>query len=105
MSNITKIPHKMPVGQRREWLLQYIRARHPREGVDVLNRYFVDDYADATSAKVEIMMWGANRCPQLGRDLLSMYKVGQLERGRIGLAGNWQPGFPKWVWSYRVKKG
>lgn len=81
------------------WLMAYIQ----RKGhVDVLNSELVDEYAQATNAKIIPVCWGAHHCPTLGRDLAHMAKCGALKRGRIGLSGNWQPGFPKWVWAYSV---
>jgi hypothetical protein len=53
-------------------------------------------------AKFEGVAWGADHCPQLGRDLTRLYKARKLTRFRIGLGQNWQPGFPKWVWSYQL---
>lgn len=88
---------------RRDWILQHISQNYARGGVDVMNRDFVDEYVDATKAKFQFMCWGANRCVQLGRDLALMVKLGKLERFRCGLGSNWQPGFPKWVWSYYIK--
>ncbi len=90
---------KMHRDQRYEWLLAYIKKHG---GVDVLNSDFVDSYVAATGMKVETMVWGANRCRALGRDLAHMEIMSALKRFRIGLGGNWQPGFPKWVWSYNV---
>lgn len=88
--------------ERRKWIVEYITVHEPH-GVDVLNSDFVDAYTAATGAKFRVMMWGANRCAQLGNDLLTMTRLGVLKRCRIGLAGNWQPGFPKWVWSYSLR--
>lgn len=86
---------------RRTWIEEYLRAsRLP--GVDVLTREFVEDYIVATGAKFQPMAWGAHRCLQLGNDLRAMKRLGKLERHRVGLAGNWQPGFPTWVWSYKL---
>lgn len=88
--------------ERRKWLAEYIRDNYPRAGVDILDRDFVDTYEAATGAQVQVKMWGANGCPQLAADLLAMKRLGQLKRHRTGLGGNWQPGFPKWVWSYSL---
>jgi len=90
----------MKPSERHAWILRYIAEVEPH-GVDVLNSAFVDAYVEATGANVRIMLWGANKCAQLGRDLTTMFHSRQLKRGRVGLGGNWQPGFPKWVWSYK----
>lgn len=71
-------------------------------GVDILNSDFVDTYIAATKVRFKPTNWGAFKCPTLSADLLAMYRSGRLKRHRAGLAGNWQPGFPKWVWSYRL---
>lgn len=68
--------------------------------VDVLNSDFVDAYITAVHAKFKPTNWGAHKCPQLGLDLSSMARFSALKRSRIGLSVNWQPGFPKWVWTY-----
>ena len=90
------------VRKRWVWIAEYIRDKTRGTGVDVLNSDFVDDYVEAFGLRVHIMMWGANKCPQLGRDLSAMTKCGYLKRSRVGLSGNWQPGFPKWVWGYTL---
>lgn len=47
-------------------------------------------------------VWGAQPVAQAQRDLACMAQAGILDRGRIGLNTNWQPGFPKWVWGYSL---
>lgn len=86
---------------RKEWILS--RMRRDGCSVDVLNRDFVDDYVEATGAPYDPMPYGADKCKQLGRDLSQMTKEGTLERVAVGLAGVGM-GFPKWVWSYRLKE-
>jgi hypothetical protein len=90
--------------ERRKWLYNAIKGE--RGGVDVLYADFVDAYMEATGAKCYPQMWGAHKCPQLGRDLSQMARDGALRRHRAGLSGGaWQPGFPKWVWSYEIGRG
>lgn len=91
---------KSPI-ERRTIILELIERER---GADVLNRAFVEDFAEATGAKYRPAMWGAGWCPTLSADLRKMAKAGLLKRTRTGLAGNWQPGFPKWVYSYRLSK-
>jgi hypothetical protein len=85
----------------------WIKARIAEEiggHVDILNSDFVDDYIAKFDAGYRPVNWGAHHCPQLGRDLSAMYNLGMLKRSRIGLTdGAWQPGFPKWVYTYTVK--
>ena len=89
----------MKPDDRKVWILKWIKEHSP-QGVDVLNSDFVDDYVAATGVRMEPTCWGASKCPTLGSDLSAMARCGALDRGRIGLGANWQPGFPKWVWAY-----
>lgn len=90
----------MPFVERRAWLLRTI-AKERR--VDVLNAELVEDYAEVTGAKLARSMWGAGWCPLLAKDLRELFKRRLLNRTAVGLNGGaWQPGFPKWVYSYRL---
>lgn len=88
--------------ERRRWLLRFM-SRHG--SVDVMNAGFVDAYVEFTGAKVDIMLWGANKCGLLSADLRRLHHSQTVERHRIGLGANWQPGFPKWVNSYSLTEG
>ncbi len=94
--------------ERHIWLMQYINRRAElsgyREGWDVLNAYFVVDYIEATNAKFDPMPYGAHKCAQLGRDLSELAARGMLQRHRTGIEGMAGMGFPKWVWSYKLKE-
>lgn len=93
----------IPRDGRYEWLMAYIE-KHGQ--VDILNSDLVDGYIAATKAKHVKTCWGAYHCPMLGRDLAHMARSGALESRRLGLSGgSWQPGFPKWVWTYRAGLG
>jgi len=84
--------------ERHNWLLE--KAKEIGH-VDILNEAFVQAYIDKFHPTYEIRMWGANKCLQLARDLSVMEQSNRMNRTRIGLSkGAWQPGFPKWVWSY-----
>lgn len=90
---------------RYDWIEDYVRADTllARSGVNILDADFVDEYIQNTNAPYKATMWGANKCPQLSRDLKEMQKQGIFQRRRSGLNnGAWQPGFPKWVWSYFI---
>lgn len=100
--NTTPNPKRMTPRERRAWIAQYIATYEPRTGVDVLHRRFVEAYVKATGSHVNPVAWGADKCRQLGADLSAMKRLGELRRFRIGLGFNWQPGFPKWVWSYEL---
>lgn len=70
--------------------------------VDILNSDFVDGYLEQFKPTFQPMTIGAHKCQQLRRDLSEMADFGFLKRGTIGVGGNWQPGFPKWVRCYSV---
>lgn len=94
----------MKPADRFEWILAYLRARHPLSSVNVLDRYFSDAYIRATEAKFEATMLGANKCTQLGRDLAAMHRAGMLRRRTAGIEGFAGMGFPRWVWDYQLPK-
>lgn len=88
---------------RQKWILSYMQRGHGRT-VDVLYSDFVCDYMEATGTKGVAQFFGAPKCPQLGRDLGAMYSAGILDRDATGLpAGDAAMGFPKWVYTYRVR--
>lgn len=91
----------MKPADRYNWLVDYIAEE--RAPVDVLNRDFVDAYIEATGASFKAVMYGAHKCPQLGRDLSHLAEVRRLRRYRTGLGDMGSGmGFPRWVWSYRL---
>lgn len=86
-----------------KWLLDRARAER---FIDVLNAGVVRDYIAQFEAPHQPTCWGAWKCPQMGADLGAMAKLGFLKRAATGLSGGaWQPGFPKWVWSYQPGPG
>ena len=87
--------------EKQKWILQYIVDTG--YGVDILNSDFVDAYIEKFNAKFIITNWGANKCPDLGRQLSKLYKLCYVNRGRVGLI-NWQIGFPKWVYHYDIEE-
>lgn len=84
------------------WIEQWLSHQPLGLSVDVLDRDFVDDYVAATGARVKVMPYGADKCPQLGCDLSWMAARGRLLRSRTGICGLAGMGFPKWVWTYRL---
>ncbi|QBX06554.1 hypothetical protein H1O16_gp141 [Burkholderia phage BcepSaruman] len=75
---------------------------HEREA-DVLNRYVVDKYIERTDAPFNVMPFGADNCPRLGRDLAKARSMGYLTRHATGIGDGFSSmGFPKWVYSYRL---
>ena len=94
----------MKLKQREDWIVKYLIDQGNSASVDVLNRDFVEDYVEATGAKYYIQMYGANTCRRLGKDLAAMNKSGILKRSRTGIYGMVGMGFPRWVWSYRLRE-
>lgn len=89
--------------ERYEWISKYLKENH-NESIDILYASFVHKYSEATGAKVSVMPYGADKCPQLGHDLSTMYKLGILKRVRTGLSDGMScMGFPKWVYTYRLE--
>ena len=95
------LPQPMARSQRFGWTER--RLNDPDAGlyVSVVAQDFVDAYILETGAPYEETLWGARRCPQLGRDLAELARGGVLRRGRTGLQGLAGQGFPRWVWNYR----
>lgn len=95
----------LPPAARYNWIEAYLRrggTGGTRMTVDVLNQQFVSDYLDATGAACKVMPYGADKCPQLGRDLGQMTKDGRLRRATIGVNGTRSEGFPSWVYLYAL---
>lgn len=89
-----------PKKDRDAWLLVRV---HADRYVDVLNRQFVEDYIEFSGATCRLMWWGAPKCALLSADLARLAREKVLTRQPYGLpTPNWQPGFPKWVYSYSV---
>ncbi len=84
-----------------EFVKKYLRDRDP-QGVDICNRFFVERYVETFSAPSIAMIYGADKCPQLGRLLGDMFRAGILKRHRAGIVGFAGEGFPKWVYYYTL---
>ena len=87
---------------RHKFLLGWMGAWGP---VDTLNRQLVVQYAYITGAKVDERIIGADKCRLLASDLRDLWKLGRCTRYTSGIEGLSGQGFPKWVWSYRLKEG
>lgn len=93
----------MKPADRFEWIDRYLRENGAaKAAVDICDTMFVESYIEATNARHAVQMYGAPKCPQLGRDLAAMAKAYRLKRQHIGLEGMGGMGFPTWVWSYRI---
>ena len=92
----------MRPAEREQWILSWMKQR-PQKYIDVLYAEFVAEYVEATGCKSVVQFFGAEKCPQLGRDLGRMFSRELLQRTAVGLpTGYVSMGFPKWVWSYRL---
>lgn len=93
-----------PKARRHEWIINYLfkRTTSQKYTVDVLHSDFVCDYCDELEVKCGMCFYGAPKCPQLGRDLAELEKMGKLVRSRTGVSGVAGMGFPKWVWVYKL---
>lgn len=95
--------------ERQTWVLGWFSGKHAPAGTsnycaDSLNEHFHEAYHLAFPEYIrKETAWGAQPVAQAMRDMADLAGDGILTRGRIGLGGgNWQPGFPKWVWSYSL---
>lgn len=94
----------MKPAQRYQFIKQYLAAQPHGDPVDILNRDFVDAYDEACKPPlVEIMPYGANKIPQLSRDLRMMWLRGWLKRNVTPINGMGGMGFPRWIHTYRLK--
>lgn len=85
---------------RYKFIKEYIEANHATSVVDQL---FHDMYNEEfPEYKRKLNMWGACSVAQAMKDLSLLYNDGTLIRNSVSLGANWQPGFPKWVYSYRL---
>ena len=91
----------IPFTNRRAWIVNELRAVR---GADIRNAEFVAGYVLYTGAKYHVCAYGAHKCPQLGRDLRKLYKLGVLRRRRASVHGMGGMGFPTWVWFYEVSR-
>jgi hypothetical protein len=86
--------------EKTEFILDYVEKNMC---ADCLDSIFVDAYIKKFNPLHRITMFGANKIPELSGILSKMYKSNMLDRVIIR-NGNWQPGFPKWWYSYCKKK-
>lgn len=70
--------------------------------LNILEVDFIDEYIKVCKPKYHITMWGANKVPELGRILTSMFKCGILTRSRIKVNAGWE--FPSSVYVYELSE-
>jgi len=86
--------------ERHAFILDYLKREI---SASVVDQPFQDAYhLKFPFYKREFKVWGAMPVKQAQKDLAELERSGILERFRCSLGANWQPGFPKWVWSYSL---
>lgn len=81
------------------FILDWVRRHASTDSVDQkFHEAFTAQYGGVVSRK----MFGAQRNHKAMRLVGKMAKDGKLNRFKVSLGGAWQPGFPKWVWSYEL---
>lgn len=81
------------------WVETYLKEVETQ--IDVLNTAFVNAYINEFGVAHRFTMYGAFKCPDLGRTLKAGYDKGVFERGRIGLTEHLS-GLPNWVYVYSL---
>ncbi len=89
---------KLDVHAAEDWIISYLRKNLE---ASVTNAPFHDEFHAKFGGTRQEYLYGASPVPAAQRLLSKMHKRGILERTRVGLP-NWKPGFPKWVYSYRL---
>ena len=80
------------------WVLRYAVDRGP---VDMLDRYFVEAFAEKFGVATKTMVLGAPKCRKLSEVLRALHFLRYLDRYPQGIDGMSGMGFPKWVYRYR----
>ncbi len=84
------------------FVLEYI-ASGRYGAVSVLDADFHDAFHERFGGARKWKAWGASPVPSAMATLRRLYDRRLLRRARVGLRdGEWQPGFPTWVWEYRI---
>lgn len=81
----------------REYLAKY-------GSTSALDQKFHEEFYTKFGGARHECFWGAQTVKKAMVTLKKMAKQGILEVRRCGLAGNWQPGFPKWVNGYSLSE-
>lgn len=87
--------------EKRKFVLEYLEKNFT---TNVCDQEFHEKWYSNFGGKRKETQWGAEPVYQAQRFLELLYKEGSLNRGVVSLGANWQPGFPKWVYGYTLKK-
>lgn len=90
------------MGLKEKFVLDYLTDIDPH--IDILNKPFVDIYITKFKPRHKRVNWGADKVPELGRLLSSMYRKGLLKRSCAGINDAVMYGFPRWVYIYYIAK-
>lgn len=85
----------------RQFILAYL-AKHTY--TDACDQLFHDEFFLLFGGARHETFWGAQTVYKAQKLLKKMYDEGTLDRGSIGLGANWQPGFPRWVYTYAINR-
>lgn len=93
-------PHVASSTAKLKWLSEYMKENHR---ANVMDAHLVNAFSETFNADVKVMLYGADRCKELGKLLSLGYKKGLFKRNAVGLSGGgWHDGFPKWVYVYEL---
>lgn len=82
-----------------QWVLDWIKENVEASSV---NQKFHDEFHAQFGGARKFYFWGAQPVRKAMRLLSKLHQEGKLDRRRISLGGNWQPGFPKHCLSYAL---
>jgi len=91
----------------KEYLIDYLTYDDPQGlGISVLDTEFHDKVGkEYPHLKRKAYLWGCMPVPAVMRTLERLYKDYRVLRFSQGVTGgNWQPGFPKWVYTYYMQE-
>lgn len=87
----------MVIDERHKWIVDYVKKQG---SVDILNEEFVYRYIKKFSPSFE-PKYAAPKCPQLNKDLNTLYKERRLDRVSVGTPSELiLREYPKWVYRY-----
>lgn len=84
-----------------QWVLEWLKTGIEASAV---NQQFHEDFYNKFGGARKETYWGAQPVHKAMRLLAKLHEEGKLERRRIGLGLNWQPGFPKHCLSYSLPR-
>lgn len=86
--------------KQKEFIIKYVKDNCC---VSALDQKFHEEFYNKFKGKRHECYFGARTVYKAMRTIKELYKSNILERKLIGLS-NWQPGFPKWCYTYHISK-